>query len=138
MGRKKKKVYTAEETKAYELRYKRQDFKQVGGERYEWVDLTFYMLNHTNFKQLSGNAVKLYLYLVQWAYRSENWFKTETFEYSQSMAERNGVMSIAEAKRSLNELWDKGFIDKVGYNYRRTATWKFSNRWYTCEPKYFI
>ena len=83
MGRKKKKVYTAEETKAYELRYKRQDFKQVGGERYEWVDLTFYMLNHTKFKQLSGNAVKLYLYLVQWAYRSENWFKTETFEYSQ-------------------------------------------------------
>lgn len=44
MARKKKKVYTAEETKAYELRYKRQDFKQVGGEKYEWVDLTFYML----------------------------------------------------------------------------------------------
>ena len=135
---KRKKQYTKEETKAYELRYKRQDFKQVGGERYEWVDMTFYMLNHQKFKNLSGNAVKLYLYLIQWAYRSENWLKTETFEYSQSMSQRNGFMSISEAKRSLNELWDNGFIDKVGYNYRRTAVWKFSNRWYTGLPESFV
>ena len=138
MGKKKKTKYTPEQTKAYELRYKKQDFKQVQGEKYEWVDITFYMLDHQKFKDLSGNATKLYLYLLQWAYRSEEWKKTEIFEYSQSLAQKNKIMSQAEAKRSLDELWKNGFIDKVGRGFRGTNTWKFSNRWYTGEPIDYI
>lgn len=134
MSKKRKGKYTAEETKAYDLMYKSQDFKQVGGIKYEWVDITFYMIDHPKYKGLSGNAVKLYTYLRKWAYNSEMWKKTERFEYSQSLAQRDNIMSQAEAKRSLDELWKSGFIDKVGKGRKGTNIWKFSNRWYTGEP----
>lgn len=126
----KKKQYSPQETRAYEQRYKKQPFKQVESEKYEWVDMTFYMLDHERFRELSVYATKLYMYMRQWAYKSEMWQEKQVFPYSQSMAQNIGIMSTSQAKRAIKELWEKGFIDKVGYDYRRTALYKFSNRWY--------
>ncbi|MDD3397915.1 MAG: hypothetical protein PHR96_05200 [Clostridia bacterium] len=127
---KKKKQYTAEQTKQYEARYKKQSFKQSEGEKYEWVDITFYMMDHKSFKELSVYATKLYLYMRQWAYRNEEWKKTGIFPYAQSMMSRLGIMSISQTKRALNELWEKGFLDKHEYGVGGVARWSFSNRWY--------
>lgn len=70
MSRRKRK-YSPEETIKYERRYKRQLFKQPDdNSRYEWVDMTFYMLDHQQFKKLSVYSTKLYLYMRQWAYKS--------------------------------------------------------------------
>ena len=69
----------------------------------------------------------------QWAYKNKEWGKTGVFAYSQTMAHSIGIMSVAQTKRCLAELWEKGFIDKAGYDEHRTALWKFSNRWYTGE-----
>lgn len=127
----KPKSYTKEETIAYENRYKKQPFKQCMSDRYEWVDLTFYMIDHPSYIKLSVYATKLYTYMRKWAYQNEQWKKTGKFPYSQSMAENIGIMSTSQAKRCLDELWEKGFLDKEGYDYRNTALWSFSNRWYT-------
>lgn len=44
---KRKRKYSPEETRKYERRYKRQPFKQPDDNtKYEWVDMTFYMLDH--------------------------------------------------------------------------------------------
>lgn len=131
---KKKKCFSVEETKYYEQRFKRQSFKQpINEQRYEWVDLTFYMMDHYQFRSLSPYSTKLYLYMRQWAYKNKEWGKTGVFAYSQTMAHSIGIMSVAQTKRCLAELWEKGFIDKAGYDEHRTALWKFSNRWYTGE-----
>lgn len=127
----KKKEYTPQETKAYEQRYKSQPFKQPQNNvHYEWVDMTFYMLNHESFRTLSVYATKLYLYMRQWAYNCQMWKEKQVFPYSQTMASNIGIMSTSQAKRSLKELWEKGFIDKMGYDYNRTSLWAFSDRWY--------
>lgn len=128
---KRKRKYSPEETRKYERRYKRQPFKQPDDNtKYEWVDMTFYMLDHEQFKKLSVYSTKLYLYMRQWAYKNEEWKSTGIFTYSQSMAHSTGIMSTSQAKRCLKELWEKGFIDKQGYNKNRTALWSFSDRWY--------
>lgn len=129
MARKKK--YTAEQTRQFEQRYKAQPFKQCMTDiKYEYVDITFYMLDHKNFRELSVYSTKLYLYMRQWAYRSEMWKEKQVFPFSRSMAHNIGIMSESQAKRSLKELHEKGFIDKAGFDYNRTALWKFSDRWY--------
>lgn len=47
-----KRKYSPEETRKYERRYKRQPFKQPDDNtKYEWVDMTFYMLDHEQFKK---------------------------------------------------------------------------------------
>lgn len=135
MSKRGKKKYTKEETEAFNRRYLSQDFKQVKDKKYEWVDITFYMLDHDKCLGLSGNAFKLYAYMRKWAYMSEDWKKTNTFEYSQSLAQTKNIMSQAEAKRCLNELWEKGFIEKLSRGKRGTNRWKFSSRRYTGQPK---
>lgn len=135
---KKKKVYTPQETKAYEQRYTSQPFKQCQtNTKYEWIDITFYMLDHENFRTLSVYATKLYLYMRQWAYNSQMWKEKQVFPYSQTMASNIGIMSTSQAKRCLNELWEKGFIDKMGYDYNRTTLWAFSDRWYVGGKQHF-
>ena len=101
----KKKHFSIEETKYYEQRFKRQPFKQpMNEQRYEWVDLTFYMMDHYQFRSLSPYSTKLYLYMRQWAYKNKEWGKTEVFAYSQTMAHSIGIMSVAQTKRCLAEL----------------------------------
>lgn len=132
-----KRKYSYEETKQYEKRYKNQPFKQVQTEKYEWVDLTFYMMDHPNFATLDVYSTKLYLYMRQWAYRSEKWKKEGVFEFSRSLARNKNIMSEAQAKRSLDTLWERGFIDKMGYGNKHTMLWSFSDRWYRGGPQTF-
>lgn len=131
MATRKNNKYSAEETRYYEQRFKKQSFKQVDENvKYEWVDITFYMLDHPSFINLSVYASKLYIYMLKWAYKNEMWKQKGVFPYSQTMASNIGIMSTSQAKRCLNELWEKGFIDKQGKDYRNTTLWSFSNRWY--------
>lgn len=85
------------------------------------------MLDSKAFISLSGNAVKLYLYLKMWACGRDG------VQYSASMAQ--GFMAPNTFRRSRDELLEKGFIDfpnKMSAKYKReTCEFEFSNRWQT-------
>jgi hypothetical protein len=83
------------------------------------------MLDSLAFLSLSGNAVKLYLYMKMWA------CGRDSVQYSTSMAQ--GFMTANTFRRARDELVKKGFItfpNKMSAKYKReSCEFEFSDHW---------
>lgn len=105
-----------------------------------FVRLYSNMLRNPNYKKMSANAKVAYMYMKQYAYKSEEFMKYRTFEYSAGMLERLGIMSVNTASRVLKELEHYRFIEKANNATKQCGfiqKWLFSDGWQKQEYKDF-
>lgn len=85
------------------------------------------MLNNPAMLELSGNAIKLYIYMKDWAHGEKN------LDYSISLAGK--VMSKSAFVRARNELIEAGLIVYTNMylakDKRETGHYEFSPEWTT-------
>lgn len=131
----KKKIKTQLQQLREERIYKIQDFEMpLENEQKRYTRLTHYMLHHPNYIKLSSSAKVLLTYMLDWAFASDDFAKTQTFEYSTTMLSSKGIMSNKTTIKALEELQHFGFIQKENNATRDsgiTQKWSFSNEWYT-------
>ena len=139
----KKNKYKSElQTLKEERIYKLQDFELPNNLKQEkrFVRITHYMLQHENYKKMSSSAKVVLLYMLDWAFASEDYVKTQTFDFSTTMLTRNGIMANKTAISALRELEHYGFIQKENNackNSGITQKWSFSSSWYTETKRTF-
>lgn len=131
----KKKVKSEIQTLREERIFKIQDFEMpLNQEQKRYTRITHYMLHHENYKNLSSSAKVVLTYMLDWAFASEEFVRSGTFEYSTTMLSRQGVMSNKTTIKAFVELQHYGFIVKENNatrDYGATQKWSFSNEWYT-------
>lgn len=118
--------------------YKIQDFEQPSKEEKRYIRLSHYMLHNINYIRLSSSAKVLLMYMLDWAFASEEFAKTQKFNYSTTMLDRQGVMSNKTTIKALEELQYYGFIQKENNATQDsgiTQKWSFINEWYKGEKK---
>lgn len=96
-----------------------------------YVRLGFSLINHPKFQNLSGNAIKLYIYMREWAYRKEK-SNGQFLTYTLKLAK--DIMNVSEptANKAILELERNGFIIRLNNSkYNKEATrWQFVSDWY--------
>lgn len=131
----KKKIKTELQQLREERIYKIQDFEMpLENEQKRYTRLTHYMLHHDNYKNLSSSAKVLLTYMLDWAFGSDEFARTQTFEYSTTMLSSKGIMSNKTTIKALDELQHFGFIEKENNATKEsgiTQKWSFSSEWYT-------
>lgn len=78
--------------------------------------------------------------MLDWAFASEQFIRTGTFDYSTTMLSSKGIMSNKTTIKALEELQHFGFIQKENNAVAKsglTQKWSFSNEWYTGIKKGF-
>lgn len=116
--------------------FKIQDFEQPEKEPKRFIRLSHYMLNHINYKKLSSSAKVALTYMLDWAFASDEFVKTQCFDFSTTLLTRNNIMANKTAITSLKELEYYGFIQKENNACKYsgiTQKWSFSNTWYSGE-----
>ena len=100
-------------------------------ERVGYVRLNYDLLDSEAFLGLSGNAVKLYIYMREWAYRKEK-SDGKSLTYTVRFASERLQLSIPTANKALLELEKKGFIKRLNNSKasREATVWEFSDKWY--------
>lgn len=90
------------------------------------------MLDNQNFMNLSGSAVKLLLYMKEFANKSNEYKHYGEFDYATSLSESKGFMAKKTCANALKELEHYGFIEKrnnamSGCGFAQK--WAFSDKW---------
>lgn len=99
-----------------------------------YVRLAHTLLDSEAFRNLSGNAFKLYVYMRQWAYRQEK-SNGEYLTYTLTLVQKVLGVSEPTANKAILELEKKGIIKRLNNSrYRREASqWRFVKEWYEKE-----
>lgn len=105
----------------------------------QYVRIFNSMLGSENFMHLSGSAVKLLIYMKQFANKNPEYKKEKTFNYSTGLPVEKGFMAKRTCANALKELEHYGFIMKMnnavsGCGFAQK--WAFSDEWQkgTKEP----
>lgn len=100
-------------------------------ERDGYIRLAYGLIDSEAFLGLSGNAVKLYIYMREWAYKKEH-SDGNALTYTLGLAKERLRISEPTANKALLELEKKGFIKRKNNSRatREPTQWEFSDKWY--------
>ena len=109
-----------------------QEHERKSSQDKQFVRIFNSMLESENFIQLSGSAVKLLLYMKQWAIKNKEYKTYGTFDYSSGLPLKKGFMAKRTCATALKELEHYGFIKKMnnamdGCGFAQK--WAFSDEW---------
>lgn len=100
-------------------------------ERDGYIRLAYGLIDSEAFLGLSGNAVKLYIYMREWAYKKEH-SDGNALTYTLGLAKERLRISEPTANKALLELEQKGFIERKNNSRatREPTQWEFTDKWY--------